>query len=823
VGCAGVKTFRIQFFSGGKIMRSIISLFIPFVFAGLLNQREAIAISPGEVPESELQTPALKLAEFSRLFPQQKAYIHTDKSDYFPGEKVWLKAYLVSALTHIPDTSSTNLFVEFINTRNEVVDFIIFRLKGGFSDGFIQLPDSLPGGNYQIKAYTNWMNNFSKDFFFHKNIFVHNLDEKNYITRNEIRRNERFNSTLNQKQENMQFAFFPEGGNLVAGLENRVAFKAADGLGAGQEASGAIFDSRGSKVLDFETIHDGMGVFSFTPASMEKYSAQIVFKNGQKVSNDLPSALSEGYLLRLEQGSDSILVSVTANFDPENFNMPSDISILAHTRGQVVYVEEGKIQNRVFKTSVPVRTFPLGIAHFTLFGPFETPLAERLVFLNLTQAEEDGPSIAFEKNIGDSLVVVDFWFEPGSDLSPSDASYSLSVTEGNDAQDDQDLNIATYLLLSSDFGISVRDPWYYLARNTPQRIKALDLLMMTHGWRRFVWDDLLVGKNPEIKFSEQKGLSIAGQVTPISSARETGELNLEMSVGYAEKRDILRTRTDNLGRFAFTGLDYQDVFSAMINVERDMRGRIYKVELSGSKKITADFRLGFDAREHTTLERGFNWQRRERPGFFQRILKKDNAGQEMKSPSMFGIPDQVIFIEDLRVNYSNVFDILRDRVTGLHIVGGEITLRGPSSFQLSNEPLFFIDDVQVSRFSFLNLPVSELERIEVLRGPSTAILGSRGANGALLIYTRKAIHQQQYSYEYELRGYHVPREFFISRISMSKYADNQIPRTILWAPNIIPDINGRVRVRIPYFNGGEELRIRLEGIDQKGQITFLQF
>jgi hypothetical protein len=817
------ETCLIQNFSGGKIMRSIISLIIPFIFAGLLNHGEVIAISPNEIAGPELQTPSKKLAEFTRSFPQQKAYIHTDKGDYFPGEIVWLKAYLVSARTHIPDTSSTNLFVEFINTRNEVVDFNIFRLKGGFSDGFIHLPDSLPGGNYQIKAYTNWMNNFSKDFFFLKNIYVHNLDEKNYVTRNEIRRNERFNSTLNQKKENMQFAFFPEGGNLVAGLENRVAFKAADELGAGQEASGSIFDSRGSKVLDFETVHDGMGIFSFTPSSFERYSAQIEFKNGQKVSRDLPSTLSEGYLLKIEQGSDSIHINVTINFDPENLDLPSDISLLAHTRGQVVYVEDGKIQNRIYKTSVPVREFPLGVAHFTLFGPFETPLAERLVFLNPTTPENDGPSIAFQKIISDSLLVVDFWFDTGSELSPSDASYSLSVTEGNDAQDDLDINIATYLLLSSDFGISVRDPWYYLARNTPQRIKALDLLMMTHGWRRFAWDDLLAGKNPEINFIELKGLSIAGQVTPISSARETGELNIEMSVGYTERREILRTKTDNAGRFAFTELDYHDVFTALINVEHDMRGRIYKVELFGGKKETTDFRLGLDAREHTTLERGPNWQPRARPGFFQRILNKDNPGQETKSPSMFGIPDQAIFMADLKVNYNNVIDILRDRVTGLYIVGGEITLRGPSSFQLSNEPLFFIDDVQVSRFSFLNVPVSELERIEVLKGPSTAILGSRGANGALLIYTRRAIHLQQYSYEYELRGYHVPREFFISRINVDKYADNQVPRTILWAPNIIPDINGRLRVRIPYYNGGDELRFRLEGIDQKGQITFLQF
>jgi TonB-dependent SusC/RagA subfamily outer membrane receptor len=137
--------------------------------------------------------------------------------------------------------------------------------------------------------------------------------------------------------------------------------------------------------------------------------------------------------------------------------------------------------------------------------------------------------------------------------------------------------------------------------------------------------------------------------------------------------------------------------------------------------------------------------------------------------------------------------------------------------------LFYIDEVLVNRFSFLNISVSEIERIEVLKGPSTAILGSRGANGALLIYTRRAEHQRQFSYEYQLKGYHTTREFFGSQIDVQRYQLNQVPRTILWAPEIVPDINGRVRVRIPYGENHELLRFRLEGIDSEGQVIFLQF
>lgn len=764
-----------------------------------------------------------KLAEFSRSFPQQKAYLHTDKNEYFAGETIWFQAYLVSGRTHAPDTSSTNLFVELVNTKNEMINLMILRLNNGFASGFIQLEDSLPAGNYQIKAYTNWMNNFDKDFIFSKNLFVINPAEENYIGRAQTRHNRNFNSGLERRENSMQFEFFPEGGHLVAGFENRVAFKAADALGAGQQASGMLLDRNGIAVSEFETFHDGMGWFSFSPQPGETYTAQIQFKNGQRLRRNLPAALAQGYQLRVEPGKDMIRVSVNTNFDLDQFNMSPDFLLLAHTRGRVGFVEEGKLVNGSFQTNISTGQFPDGITHFTLFGPNETPVAERLVFISDHLSNEDSHSVAFQKRLEDNRIVVDFWFDPANGLTPSDGNYSLSVTEEHGQRQLYDMNIATYLLLSSDFGTTINDPLYYFLDDSPERLKALDMLMLTHGWRRFVWKDILAGKFPEILYSEPQGLALVGQVTPISSARETGELRVEMSVGYTEDRKILSTTTDMAGRFAFTGLEYYEDFTALLSIQRDIRGRIYRIDMQGRLRETSPFRVGLNSRPHETIARGPNWQRREQPNFLKRWAQRAGTGQEVKSPSMFGKPDQVIYMEDLSSNYTNVMDILRDRVTGLTVIGGEITLRGPSSIRLSNEPLFYVDEVLVSRFSFLNIAVGEIERIEVLRGPSTAILGSRGANGALFIYTRRAEHQRQFSYEYQLRGYHATREFFVSQIDVQQYQLNEVPRTILWVPEIVPDLDGRVRIRIPYGENYELLRFRLEGIDREGQVIFLQF
>jgi len=788
-------------------------------------------IIPGELPasvplnhsETDLSGPYRKLAEFSRLYPQQKAYLHTDKNEYLAGETIWMKAYLVSARSHVPDTLSTNLFVEFINTRHEVVEFLIMRLEKGFSSGSIQLPDSLPGGNYQLKAYTNWMRNFPRLFLFSKDIYVYNSEETNYVSRAEIRQNTRFNSMLSEKQETMQIAFFPEGGNLVAGLENRVAFKAVDALGKGRQASGTLLDGKGQMILQFETYHDGMGLFSFTPNPGEIYSAQILFEGGQRINKALPPAFSQGYRLKVEPSTELIRVSVKTNFDPEALNLSPDILLLAHTRGRVGYIERASLIEGAYHTSISPGQFPGGITHFTLFGPSEIPLAERLVFVNEAFQGEFGSKVAWEKRSEDGLVVVDFWFDPSNGLSPADNNLSLAVTEKFSQDQQSDINIASYLLLSSDFGSTIHDPMYFFTDHSPERLKALDLLMMTHGWRRFDWNELLAGKFPEILYKEPRGLSIVGKVTPVSSAHETGELNIEMSVGVDDQRDILRSKTDLQGIFSFSGLDYEGLFTALVSVGRDRRGRTFRVDFFGLSSESSQFKPTLSSREHLAVFRGPEWKRRQQPNFFKRLFNRPLTGQETRSHGMYGKPDQVIYMEDLITTYSNVFDVIRDRVVGLNVINGEITLRGVSSIRLSNEPLYFIDEVLVNRFSFLNIPVSEVERIEVLKGPSAAILGSRGANGALFIYTRRAIHHQQFNYEFHLKGYHAPSEFYFSRINVQKYADNMVPRTILWAPNIVPDINGRVRVRIPYPFNADNLNFRLEGIDLDGQITFIQF
>ncbi len=112
------------------------------------------------------------LEKFSIVYPQQKVYLHLDKTSYKAGEMIWVKAYLLNGLNHLPDTLSTNLYVELISPFETRVEIKRFQMFHGFGIGDFLLSDTLPEGLYQIRAYTNWMQNFDEAFYFNRNFHV---------------------------------------------------------------------------------------------------------------------------------------------------------------------------------------------------------------------------------------------------------------------------------------------------------------------------------------------------------------------------------------------------------------------------------------------------------------------------------------------------------------------------------------------------------------------------------------------------------------------------------------------------------------------------
>ncbi len=160
---------------------------------------------------------------------------------------------------------STNLHVKLLNNKGDIASVLLLRLQNGFAYGDIALPDSLSEGNYQFIAFTDWMQNFDRKFFFQDDVYVYNPIEENFIRRTDVWRNRRFNRQLARAEEEMQFAFFPEGGNFLSGMENEVAFRAVNALGAGVVASGEVFDDNGNSSSPSRPTTTGWDLLFWSP------------------------------------------------------------------------------------------------------------------------------------------------------------------------------------------------------------------------------------------------------------------------------------------------------------------------------------------------------------------------------------------------------------------------------------------------------------------------------------------------------------------------------------------------------------------------------
>ncbi len=145
----------------------------------------------------------------------------------------------------------------------------------GFGIGDFHLSDTLPEGLYQIRAYTNWMQNFDEAFYFNKNFPLTNPGYSKLISPKQARVNQKELENRQKMADEIDLQFMPEGGVLVNDLLSTVAFKAINQLGKGVDIKGSVVDENGTEITPFESFFKGMGRFLITPKKGKKYFAVV--------------------------------------------------------------------------------------------------------------------------------------------------------------------------------------------------------------------------------------------------------------------------------------------------------------------------------------------------------------------------------------------------------------------------------------------------------------------------------------------------------------------------------------------------------------------
>ena len=279
---------------------------------------------------------------------------------------------------------SKTLYAELITPEGNIVETKKLKIENGQCHGEFQLKDTLNSGFYEIRAYTRYMLNQDKEYLFSRVFPVYEKSKKTgEYGVGKI--HERFYSKRvpgNRKEYEQKgtllLNFYPEGGNLVTGLQSRVAFKATGKNGENALITGEILDATGNKVADLETIYQGMGVFEFTPGAGE-YSAKVRYDN-REYRFDLPKMLTSGYSLSID-ASDSEKINVLIRKSPQ---LPADtLGITVSCRG-ILYASDYVTTDKenIASLTIPPRILPSGVSQITLFNTSGERLCERLVFVN---------------------------------------------------------------------------------------------------------------------------------------------------------------------------------------------------------------------------------------------------------------------------------------------------------------------------------------------------------------------------------------------------------------------------------------------------------
>ncbi len=331
--------------------------------------------------------------------------------------------------------------------------------------------------------------------------------------------------------------FFPEGGDLIAGQPARMAFKAVNEFGKAADVAGYVTDANGRRVAEWSSLHNGMGSFTFEPAAGQQYTAHLTQPATARYA--LPAPLQTGATLQLHQRTADVLTFYAGSPRPGTFYLTGT------SRDKIFFFKEIKMQAKDQLIPVPIGDLPIGIARFTLLDAQKSPLAERLVFLHRDrslriQAEANEEHYNPRAPVRLRLRVRD---DRGY---PVQGHFSLSVTDETllTYADDKQGHLLSALLLEQDVKGTIEEPGFYFDTAEPKSEAALDVLLLTQGWRRFGWKQVL-HKDVARKKAERTAVQcISGTFYNTESVPAAGRSLYLLP-------DSVKTVTDSTGHFSF--------------------------------------------------------------------------------------------------------------------------------------------------------------------------------------------------------------------------------------------------------------------------------
>lgn len=529
-------------------------------------------------------------AGFDTAFPLERVYLHLDNNAYVENETLWFSAYVVRASTLQPRPLSRVLYVELLDAGGQTMERKLLRIDdSGRAWGEFELKPPVRAGFYEVRAFTREMLNWGDEAVWSRVVPVFKKSSRRKLE-NPMEEYAAANLLIPVVEEERSLApghprpydfgapddyrltFYPEGGHRVAGVAQRIAFQLTTGNGQPLTDTVRVFTATGQLLLQTESEHEGMGVFTLPASAVQPYAEVGRGKSLRRfpLPDVVPAAAYALSARRTDEGTSVVIAPASGVSDG------SVVGLAVTCRNSVCYLDTLTVTSGAVELLLPDEALHEGVNRIDLFDADGRSLASRLVWKPVAARSLE---VSVRQNA-----------ESYAPFEPVALEVEVKDTEGRPVQTDLSLavrdaesdlvrspcgGIATDLLLSSEVRGYIPRPNYYFEADDDVRRRALDLLLMVQGWSATDFS-VLSGHEP-FRWTQpvEENLTLNGTVyrdnnklQPLPGATlRFGMYSLDGASLSAE------ATTDSLGRFAFvSNVDFAGEWVAQFTT-RDEKGK----------------------------------------------------------------------------------------------------------------------------------------------------------------------------------------------------------------------------------------------------------
>jgi hypothetical protein len=774
---------------------------------------------------------------YERYFQQghEWVYTHLNKSAYILGDDIWFTCYVLNTSSRQLNVATSKLYAELWSPEKKLISRKILFVKDGSSSLYIHLPDSLAPGSYCFRAYTNWMRNFYSDKDF--STFITVLGQNKEIQRSTNSKENQVEQNPGQaqvKSSDWDIQMLPESGTFLEGGDNIIAVKVTDSSGRGAKINGKVLTGDNNEIAVFSTNQNGMGSFMIRETTRQKYILKAELPDSTKREVELPKIDSKGVVIQVNPFRADV-ISFRLQTNNATSQIPQFFTVMLHSNGVIFkdyrfqFPKTNSIQFKINKEELGN-----GIIYATVFDQGLTPVAERIFYnqnpgfkgkLAFKAETLTNDTVKMNINVVDSLNKTEF------------SKLSISVLPKETALSQFDNSLLAESVFRPALKGDIENPNSYFEKNDFGHNAAIDLLLLTQGWRKYDWPEMLQSKTAEFKFPFETAFSVEGKV-----------------------KNWIKNKTDSKSKVSL----FSPLNNLFLTVPVDSTGnfKFEKIYLADSTWVVVS----------ATSSKGKNWNRAIQSAIpeysmdvpaispkLNRLDKADEVSDEIpnmikgsiklpevvitgkksdpfKNNFYVGATDKIVEVtKDIYREYENIEKLLLLKFnvrtefsedsngnSGYYFNVGRGNL-SISSTQKDLQPLMMVDGIKVyDAQSILDLPLDYIEAVSVNKDGFGA--GFDGVGGIISISLRKTpffVNDAEATNikRIMVNGYAAPRKYFTPKYTIvpntqeyKKYA------TIHWEPELITDQNNNASFKFYVPKEIKSLNVRAEGISVNGKV-----